>query len=430
MAARTAPTMAKSSPSSRPAAAAALRTGRPRILWLHTQPEPYFGRLIDDLAEGTGYRVPSQGAPPHPSIDFQYIAAFCHRGPDRYAGGAVPASVETVFLRPRRGREKRCPSFVERYHRDWRADLLPLKFDLAIVSGYATTTARELLAHCARQGIPAILWSDSNIRTHHGRGPMARLRRRLKRAFLAPIVDASAALLTANSRGIAYWRYFGAPRGRIHVAPYYADYRCIEQARATPREEVLARAGLPPGRFLYTAARLAPEKGLDASIRAFAASWLANRGYTYVIAGAGPLEGRLRALAGASAGRSIIFAGFRQPADNLALMAHADLFVLPSRAEPHGIVVAEAMAAGTPVIARRTVGAGVDLIVHQRSGMIFREDEELPALLAQAVVPETLAALRAAARPAFEAWYARCSPIDIIPAIARRLLAGTPDEVP
>ena len=67
-----------------------------------------------------------------------------------------------------------------------------------------------------------------------------------------------------------------------------------------------------------------------------------------MIAGTGPMEAELRSLAGDAAGTSIFLLGFQQPSENLALMAHADLFVLPSRYEPHGIVVGEALAAGMP----------------------------------------------------------------------------------
>ena len=47
---------------------------RKRILWLHTQPEPYHNRMMDDLARGTGYRV--AGMAEEHSEEFEYIAAF------------------------------------------------------------------------------------------------------------------------------------------------------------------------------------------------------------------------------------------------------------------------------------------------------------------------------------------------------------------
>jgi len=92
-------------------------------------------------------------------------------------------------------------------------------------------------------------------------------------------------------------------------------------------------------------------------IRAFAASGLGDRGWKYLIAGTGPLEAELKMLAGKALGKTVHLLGFQQPADNLALMAHAEAMVLPSRFEPHGIVVGEALAAGTPVLLSDIVGA-------------------------------------------------------------------------
>ena len=64
-------------------------------------------------------------------------------------------------------------------------------------------------------------------------------------------------------------------------------------------------------------------------------------------------------------------------------MAHADVFVLPSVYEPHGIVVHEAMAAGTPVIASDVCGAAYDLVDAGVNGEIFRsgDAEDLRAKL-------------------------------------------------
>jgi glycosyltransferase involved in cell wall biosynthesis len=44
--------------------------------------------------------------------------------------------------------------------------------------------------------------------------------------------------------------------------------------------------------------------------------------------------------------------------DAAGLMAHLDVLVLPSYAEPFGTVLAEAMAAGTPVVATAVGGLG------------------------------------------------------------------------
>jgi glycosyltransferase involved in cell wall biosynthesis len=63
--------------------------------------------------------------------------------------------------------------------------------------------------------------------------------------------------------------------------------------------------------------------------------------------------------------------------------AAADLFVLPSRREPWGLVVNEAMASGLPVVATRNVGAAQDLIIDGQNGYVSPEND--PEALASVI---------------------------------------------
>jgi len=403
-----------------------------RILWLHTQPEFYHNRMLDDLATGDGYRVPGMENE-HPE-EFEWIAGFVHRGTGHLSEHALPAKAQTVFLRALPGKENRPPSFREHYHVNWREDLKklgnsPLGPDAIIVSGYFLRTFREIFADGTRLGVPTAIFSDSNLRGEHGRGLKLRAKRCLKRLLLQKLVQRLDGILTANRLGVAYWRYYCGTAGqrKTVVCPYYTDYRRIDIARHLDRQTVLQKFGLHvDDRILFSSARLAPVKGLDLMIRAFNALGMAQRGWKYVIAGTGPLENDLKSLAGPHLDQSIRFLGFQQPSDNLALMAHADIMVLPSRYEPHGIVVSEAQAAGTPVLLSHVVGAAAGLVHQGESGLLFRSDDlgDLQSKLELLEQPGVLASLRAASRPAFEKWYRRTSPMLVTPRIVRRMLAG------
>ncbi len=58
----------------------------------------------------------------------------------------------------------------------------------------------------------------------------------------------------------------------------------------------------------------------------------------------------------------------------IGLIQSARLFVLSSTAEPFGIVILEAWAAGTPVLSSRTSGAA-SLIEHGRTGLLYDLDQ-------------------------------------------------------
>jgi glycosyltransferase involved in cell wall biosynthesis len=120
-----------------------------------------------------------------------------------------------------------------------------------------------------------------------------------------------------------------------------------------PRGAARRRHDVPTGTMLLFLSRLHPKKGLDLLIPAFARADLSHDA-TLVIAGppdSAEYESHLRGLVKEhDIGRRVIFTGMLYGKDRLALMADADLFVLPSYQENFGIVVAEALACGTPVL--------------------------------------------------------------------------------
>ncbi|MGA9659912.1 MAG: glycosyltransferase [Asticcacaulis sp.] len=101
--------------------------------------------------------------------------------------------------------------------------------------------------------------------------------------------------------------------------------------------------------------RLHVNKGFDVMIRALAILRAGGADVRLNIAGDGPLKAELIQLTQAlGLTDHIAFCGWAaQPADFLQGL---DLFILPSRIEPFGLVVTESMAAGVPVIATHIDG--------------------------------------------------------------------------
>ncbi len=103
--------------------------------------------------------------------------------------------------------------------------------------------------------------------------------------------------------------------------------------------------------------RLDPKKGLDLLVPAFADAVRGGLDLHLVVAGPDfGMEDRTRAWLAAEGmtGRAT-FTGMVTGEDKLAVLAAADLFVLPSYSENFGISVVEAMAAGLPVVVSEAV---------------------------------------------------------------------------
>ncbi|MEU4651257.1 glycosyltransferase family 4 protein [Nocardia fluminea] len=148
------------------------------------------------------------------------------------------------------------------------------------------------------------------------------------------------------------------------------------------REELRARYGLGERPTVLCLSRLVPRKGQDMLIVAMTEIRERVNGAVLVIAGGGPYETRLRALAEALGVQdSVVFTG-RVPSGELA--AHhtiADVFAMPCRTrgagldvEGLGIVFLEASATGVPVVAGDSGGAPetvregeTGIVVHGRS---------------------------------------------------------------
>jgi len=90
-----------------------------------------------------------------------------------------------------------------------------------------------------------------------------------------------------------------------------------------------------------------------------------------VIVGDGPLRGSLEDYVRRRKISAVFFSGFKPRDKVLEYYSLADVLVLPSSFEPHGLVVNEAMCFGLPVIVSDKVGAGPDLVKHKENGFIY-----------------------------------------------------------
>lgn len=144
-------------------------------------------------------------------------------------------------------------------------------------------------------------------------------------------------------------------------------------------EAPAAEVGLPVRRpyFLY-AGRLERMKGVQVLLERFASYDAAD----LVIAGDGEFEGELRRRAAGL--RHVHFLGRVSPAQLRSLYAGAIALVVPSIGyEVFGLVVLEAFAQGTPVIAH-DLGALPELIDESGGGWTYRTQPELLDALEQA----------------------------------------------
>jgi glycosyltransferase involved in cell wall biosynthesis len=148
----------------------------------------------------------------------------------------------------------------------------------------------------------------------------------------------------------------GAPPDKVHTILNGIDFDRVRVPDPEASQRLRGEFGADSANLLLIAARIHPEKGYDILLNAMPMIQRnGGRPSLLLVAGAGPLEAHYREMA-RSLGieKHVRFLGFRQ--DLPALMKAADVFLLPSVAEAFGLVLAEALYLGVPVIASRVGG--------------------------------------------------------------------------
>ncbi|MEO1235476.1 MAG: glycosyltransferase family 1 protein, partial [Planctomycetota bacterium] len=154
----------------------------------------------------------------------------------------------------------------------------------------------------------------------------------------------------------------GVPGDRVCVIPNAVP--AVGGGGEAGDEALLEALGVS-GRFLLTLGRRDPYKNVDGLVRAFgvlrdqlskAGGQLPGAGVRLVVAGAADprYPEAEREAARLDLGESVVFTGYVDEATRGALLRRAAAVVVPSRYEGFGLPAAEAMAAGTAVVAART----------------------------------------------------------------------------
>jgi glycosyltransferase involved in cell wall biosynthesis len=180
-----------------------------------------------------------------------------------------------------------------------------------------------------------------------------RPRTRVKYRLIAPRAVRSAELVicpSAFTRDDLCERY-GVDAGKVRVipeAPALAVAGSGPAAAARPRA-----ASLPPGApYVLAVGDLRRKKNLAALVLAFAALWR-ERSISHRLVLAGVDAGQGPVLRAHSGGAPVELTGYVGDRELDALIRGAELLVNPSVYEGFGLVVLEAMARGTPVLAAR-----------------------------------------------------------------------------
>jgi len=262
--------------------------------------------------------------------------------------------------------------------------------------------------------MPLVVSWHSDIVSQPG---LARVYEPLARAFLRRVN----AVVVATPHHIRYSPLLGDFSAKCHVIPYGIAH----PPALAPDVDPHGTQGRYGSDYLLYVGRLVPYKGVDVLLRAVEQTPRA----TLVVAGDGPMRGELeRQAAGAGMAHRVHFVGSVSDQALAELYRGCSALVLPSvtRAEAFGLVLAEAMSYGKPVISTR-LDSGVTLVnLHDVTGLVVPPAD--PGALSQAIsslleAPERRARLGEQAQQRFREHYSRDALVTRMRALYARLVA-------
>lgn len=331
-------------------------SAKPRVLVLSEIPTPYRLPLYRRIAESG-------------EVDLEI--AFCaETQPDRPWSideelGTVPHRILRGFPLTRRSSRN---TFVYEVNPSVIPLLVRGRFDLLVIGGYAVFAEQAAIAYARVTRRPYLL----HVESHLGK-PRSDAVARAKSLVLPHVIGAAAGGLAVGSAARRYLQAYGLARDRIHILPNTIDVDAYSRAARQVRTDAseIRRDRDLPERYLLFVGRLVGAKGVSDLLAAHAA--LGPDAPQLLVAGEGPLRTLL------DDARNVRLLGFQDTARLIELYALAQSLVVPSHDEPWGVVVNEALACGTPVIASSAVGAAEDLIRDGIDGRVVPSGD-VPAL--------------------------------------------------
>jgi len=255
--------------------------------------------------------------------------------------------------------------------------------------------------------VPLVLTYHTLLESYAHYSPLgkritAQLTRELTRAYAngadAVIVPTQTIAAQLRSQGVT------AP---ICVVPTGIDLDSFRKAEPSAGLAVRRRYGIAEDApVVLLVSRLAQEKNVPAALEAMAAVCGGLPGARLLLVGSGPLADSLHERArGLGIQAAVIFAGSVPYSEMPGFYAAADVFAFPSLTETQGLVLAEAFAAGLPVVALDNPQTR-DVFGTHLAGEIVKDASEmaeaLVGLLAEAERKSVASAHARAAAAAFD----------------------------
>lgn len=243
--------------------------------------------------------------------------------------------------------------------------------DAVVVMSWMNPTWWLTYLACWKFDVPMLLMTDANVQAEQLKSFW---KWGLKRFFLGKLLfPTTAGFLCAGTSNRELYAEFGVPESKLFPFAYSWGYSTlIDNSERLRKQKLELRKeyGLPEDAIIVLyCGRFSEEKGTVELISAY--KTVPSTKKALVLVGDGRLRSRMEGLMDENDRSSVYFMGFHNRDKIGEFYAMADILVLPSRTETWGMVVNEGLCFSLPVVVSDQVGAGTDLVVDGKNGIVF-----------------------------------------------------------
>ena len=235
-----------------------------------------------------------------------------------------------------------------------------LRPDMLVVCQYAGIAMQMAMYWAWARSLPWVFWCERAGVEFTELPPVQseRLRVELRKIALLPVIYGPDEIWGVGTRATHHYQELS--RVPCHNMPYYANF---DRFVGIEREERPARMRL------LMSGKLNARKGVDLVLTAVLRLIADGREFSISFMGDGPFKDEVMALV-ESHPEHVRYLGFKELDDIPDVLSEHDALICASRYDGWGLVVAESMAAGMPVLSTRATGAALDMIQDGHNGVL------------------------------------------------------------